>query len=297
MNPKHFGKLLAHLRKEQYDETGQPYTQKYLAQRIGVSPAVISNLERGEKITLEPDILPRLADALRMSMRERREFLLAAARIEEQDMLSCTTEESLASALNVLKTLALPAFLVDTYDNILAVNPSILTLFEYSDSLIQQAGQRFAGYNVLRFVFSTNSPFRSSLLNERESYLLQSIAFFRAITLPWRATSYYARLMTAFKTEPEMQPFCAALAQNASPGQDAVFEDKSVTLQHQRFGQIKFYSPPLAEIPSPAGSLHLIAYLPADQPTGRVFARLARQNYGQITLLESFPVEGWGDFL
>jgi len=75
-----------------------------------------------------------------------------------------------------LKNLALPAFLADTYDNLLAVNHSMLALFEYSDSLIQQANQHFAGYNVLRFVFSQDSPFSESILENKEPCLLQSIS-------------------------------------------------------------------------------------------------------------------------
>ena len=189
MKPKNFGKLIAHLRKEQTDECGQPYTQKRLAQEMGVSPAVISNIERGEKATLESDILPRLADALRMSRRERREFLLAAIRIDEREIMGDNAQESLERALDVLKNLALPAFLADTYDNLLAVNHSILALFEYSDSLLQQARQHFAGYNVMRFVFSQDSPFSESILENKEPCLLQSISLFRAITLPSRRTS------------------------------------------------------------------------------------------------------------
>jgi len=297
MKPKNFGKLIAHLRKEQYDECGQPYTQKRLAQEMGVSPAIISNMERGEKSTLESDILPRLADALRMPGRERREFLLAAIRIDEREIMGGNAQESLEKALDVLKNLALPAFLVDTYDNLLAVNHSILALFEYSDSLLQQADQHFAGYNVLRFVFSQNSPFCESILENKEPYLLQSLSFFRAITLPWRATSYYARLMTELTTTPDMQAFRAYLARSANDEGDALFEDKLVGLQHARFGRLRFYSPSLAEIPSPAGNLHLVAYLPADAHTAQVFAGLAQQGYGQVALLESFPVEGYDEFV
>ena len=297
MKPKNFGKLIAHLRKEQHDECGQPYTQKRLAQEMGVSPAVISNMERGEKATLESDILPRLADALRMSRRERREFLLAAIRIDEQEIMGGNAQESLEKALDVLKNLALPAFLTDTYDNLLAVNHSILALFEYSDSLIQQANQHFAGYNVLRFVFSQDSPFSESILENKQPYLLQSISFFRAITLPWRATSYYARLMAAFAAAPDMQDFRATLARSANDEGDALFEDKLAVLQHARFGRLKFYSPPLAEIPSPAGNLHLVAYLPADAHTAQVFTGLTQQGDGQVTLLESFPVEGYDEFV
>ena len=76
-----------------------------------------------------------------------------------------------------------------------------------------------------------------------------------------------------------------------------LFEDKLAVLQHARFGRLKFYSPPLAEIPSPAGNLHLVAYLPADAHTIQAFTGLAQQGYGQVTLLESFPVEGYDEFV
>ncbi len=64
-----------------------------------------------------------------------------------------------------------------------------------------------------------------------------------------------------------MQIFRATLARSANGEGDAVFEDTLVSLQHARFGRLKFYSPPLAEIPNPAGNLHLAAYLPAGVPT------------------------------
>ena len=137
---------------------------------------------------LKPQLSNQLR-GLRMSRRERREFLLAAIRIDEREIVRCDAQESLEKALDVLKNLALPAFLADTYDNLLAVNHSMLALFEYSDSLIQQANQHFAGYNVLRFVFSQDSPFSESILENKQPYLLQSISFFRAITLPSRRTS------------------------------------------------------------------------------------------------------------
>ncbi|GAB4501162.1 MAG: hypothetical protein Fur0035_07030 [Anaerolineales bacterium] len=207
--------------------------------------------------------------------------------------MKCEAQESLEKALGVLKSLALPAFLVDCYDNLLAVNHNILALFGYSDSLLAQARQHFAGYNLLRFVFSQDSLFRESILENKEPYLLQSLSFFRAITLPWRATRYYARLMNELTTDPEMQPFCAYFARSANDESEALFENESVVLQNAHFGRLKFYSPPLTEIPSPAGNLHLIVYLPADTPTAQAFTGLAQQGSGQIALLQSFPVEEW----
>ena len=114
----------------------------------------------------------------------------------------------------------------------------------------------------------------------------------------WRATSYYARLMAAFAAAPDMQDFRATLARSANDDKgDALFEDKLAVLQRARFDRLKFYSPPLAEIPSPAGNLHLVAYLPADAHTIQAFTGLAQQGDGQVTLLESFPVEGYDEFV
>ncbi|MBU1661553.1 MAG: hypothetical protein KKD28_08780, partial [Chloroflexi bacterium] len=135
------------------------------------------------------------------------------------------------------------------------------------------------------------------ILENKEPYLLQSISFFRAITLPWRATSYYALMIAAFMTTPDMQTFRAYLARSVNGEGDALLDDKFIVLQHARFGRLKFYSPPLTEIPNPAGNLHLVAYLPADTHTTQAFTGMAQQGYGQVTLLESFPMEGYDKFV
>ncbi|PJB65484.1 MAG: hypothetical protein CO094_10010 [Anaerolineae bacterium CG_4_9_14_3_um_filter_57_17] len=292
MNAKTFGKMIASLRRERRNQHGLPTTQKQLAQEMGLSPTIISNIERGIKATIEPDTLLRLTNALRISPRQRREFLLCAVRANELDFLEISAQQSLEKALTMLRGLALPAFVVDTYDNLLAANYSLLTLFDYSETMRQQAESRFAGYNVLRFVFSQNSPFLQNALENQDAYLLQSISFFQSMTLPWMATRYYTQLMTDLTESPDMQALRDYLARSADNKQETLFEDVFVALRHARFGELRFFSPPLTPVASPAGSLYLVAYLPADKHTAQVFMELAQQGYGQITLLQSFPVEG-----
>ena len=73
MDKKAFGKLLAVLRDEVH------WTQADLAEMVEVETGVISNLERGTKKNLEPELLFRLANALGLTTLERREFFLAAS--------------------------------------------------------------------------------------------------------------------------------------------------------------------------------------------------------------------------
>jgi transcriptional regulator with XRE-family HTH domain len=180
MDRKEFGKLLSELRKSKRDEHFHQLTQRKLAQKSGLSENILGKLERGEKISLEPDLLLALVKSLGLSPRERREFFLSAIGITESEFQASQPEASLvfADLLNNLAQIALPAFIVDSYDDIVAANNIILGLFEFSENLIAIAPTIPGGYNVLRFVFSNRSQFNSLLGKQSDQYLMQSIRFF-----------------------------------------------------------------------------------------------------------------------
>jgi len=293
MNSKKFGKLIAILRKEQHDEHNCPYTQARLAYEAKATASVISNIERGEKISLEPELLLNLANAFQLSTREREEFFLAAMGISQQETprTDCDAEAAFETAVTVIKNLSVPAFVVDHYDNILAANQIILALFTYSEKLRSVAEQLFAGYNVMRFVFSKQSLFSNTIMRNREPYLLQSVHFFRAITLPSRANPYYQRMMETFNTDPDMSPFRSYYAQSAHIREDYLFESSLATLQHPEFGELNFYSPSITPITTACGNLYLISYLPASAATAEAFASLAKTYWGNVVLLEKFHVD------
>ncbi len=293
MDAKKFGKLIAVLRKEQRDEHNCSFTQAKLAQEAKATASVISNIERGDKISLEPELLLNLAKAFQLSTREREEFFLAAMRISQQNTprINCDAGEVFKTALGVIKNLSVPAFIVDHYDNILAANQIILALFTYSEKLRSLAEATFAGYNVMRFVFSQQSLFAESILHSREPYLLQSVQFFRAITLPNRANPYYQRMMEVFNTDPDLAPFRSHYAQSFHVKEDYLFENSLASLQHPEFGELNFYSPSITPITTAHGNLYLISYLPAKAATAEAFACLAKIYAGNVVLLEKFPVD------
>jgi len=271
MNHRDFGKLVAALRKS----WRQPYTQAGLARQTGLTEAVIGKVERGEKLSADPDLLLRLAQAFSLSTRERREFFLAAIGLEEDDLPAqrAADDKTLTNLLEVLRQTALPAFIVDAYDDILAANHIILSLFDFSAGLRQAAPGLIGGYNVLRFVFSSRSLFSQQLGGGQSAYLRQSIAFFRAISLPVRATPYYRRLVECFLKESEMAAF-QTFFYEPYPQDDFSFEGIRFDLQHPTLGALTFFSPPIFPVATSQGNLTLIAYLPASAATLQACARL-----------------------
>lgn len=119
MDRKEFGKLVAALRKSKQDEYFHELTQAGLAKQAGISEQVIGKVERGGKVSIEPDLLLRLAQAFRLSPRERREFFLAAIGLGEEDIpgQQPPDEQVFDELFNTLAQVSLPAFLVDSYDN------------------------------------------------------------------------------------------------------------------------------------------------------------------------------------
>lgn len=109
MHPKEFGQLVAALRKEQFDPViGKAWSQKMLAQSTQLSERVIANIEQGQKINLEVEILVRLANAFRLTTLERREFFAAATRLSDPEVV-LTDQSARGCSKRTLGGLALSA--------------------------------------------------------------------------------------------------------------------------------------------------------------------------------------------
>lgn len=279
MNRKEFGKLMAALRKSRYDEHYRQLTQQKLAEQSGISEHVLGKLERGEKISFEPDLLLALARSLGLSTRERREFFLAAIGVNEQDMPASQPNPAAIfdELFENLEQIALPAFIVDSYNDIVAANTIILNLFEFSENLRKIAPSIVGGYNVLRFVFSERSNFRGMLHQEHEKYLMQSIRFFRAISLPRRASPYYDYLLSAFKKDRDMARFNQYYQRDMDlyNQDDYYFESERFCFFHPSLGELIFYSPPIFPAATSHGSLYLVTYIPASVVSVQACASLA----------------------
>lgn len=279
MNRNEFGKLTAALRKSIQNETGDELTQPELARRANLSGNVLGKIERGEKVSLEPDLLLKLADAFHLSTPERKEFFLAAIGIDQKDIPANGHVDAFDRLLETMSNAAVPAFIVDAYDDVIAANYFIFGLFDFIEAMQKLAAKIPGGYNVLRFVFSEKSGFRALLQPKSENYLLQSVRFFRAISLPVRATPYYKTLLHAFQRDKDMASFFYYSAKIPTEGNTEPFdfENQAFTICHPSLGNMDFYSISIAPVITSRGNLYLINYLPANRAALQACEKLILQ--------------------
>ncbi len=285
-----FGALVKAMRREVWRQRGERWTQAELARRANATPKIISNLERGQKARIEPELLLGLANAFELTTRERAVFFECANGLRRQD-LPRPGQQPDAVLANLLKTLEqyqLPAFILDDYDNVVAINSPIRHLFSTALSLLEDASRFPGGYNVMRLVFSEVSPFGNSIVKNKERYLRQSVYFFRFITLPYRATRFYRDMMAYFFSDPAMEAFRRVYAETFTHRQDFFFEDNFATLKLPDHPPLQFFSPPQEAVHTPYGSLYITAYLPADMLTLRYFLHL-----NEMETLEPLPLSPW----
>ncbi len=293
MDRREFGLLIKAMRYEAFRQQGNRWTQAKLARRVNATTKVISNLERGIKVNLEPKLLLRLADAFRLTSRERTVFFECASglRLENVPRPGHTAEEILLSVLNLLRQYRLPAFVVDDYDNVVAANGIILHLFSDGWGLMDDAPQQPGGFNVMRVVFSAHSPLGKNISEDRESFLLQTVYFFRFVTLRCRATRAYQDMMEVFFAAPEMSLFRQVYLRSFQQKEDFLFEDGLTSVMLPNRPSLRFSSPPQHSISTPYGMLYVIAYLPADLTTLDYFTELAHASTGTARPLAPWPIE------
>jgi transcriptional regulator with XRE-family HTH domain len=83
-----FGPIVASLRKNHFElTTGRSWSQKTLADRIGVSSRLIKSIEQGAKQSVDVETLTKLADAFQLTTLERREFFALAAGVTDQQLM------------------------------------------------------------------------------------------------------------------------------------------------------------------------------------------------------------------
>ncbi|MCB0176004.1 MAG: helix-turn-helix domain-containing protein, partial [Anaerolineae bacterium] len=206
MNRKAFGKLIAALRKEHFDQEDNRLTQAMLAERAQkldpLSPLneiIIGKIERGERAILDDQTLLSLADTLELSMGERREFYLAATGLDDEQIHATkkTAEEILATVIQMLTDIQLPALLLDPYLDVIAINDILLNLYQTSQIDLYSRMDQPAGFNLLGFIFSADFEPQRQLLGQQQwrNFAVGNVIYFRRTTLRYRTTKYFTALI------------------------------------------------------------------------------------------------------
>ena len=286
-----FGKMVAALRQE------LGWTQSNLAQHTGLDISIVSQIERGVKKGLEPDLLICLADAFRLTTLERKAFFLASTGVGNEQIVRSpapmppgdlsTAEKSLNRMVGLVETLHVPAFLLDVYSDVLAINYVAFAFFQIPLELMADAPNIPGGLNAVRLVFGKDMVARSHFLSDWEYYAISTMRFFREASLCYRATPYFKYLMKAFQDPVEYPLFERYWRMVSSVEQDREGTYETFSYDHGDFGHLS-YSVSTTVCVTTHGDLLLNQYNPTDSVTKALFDQLVAQNGTGV-----IPVAPW----
>ena len=285
MDRKSFGKLVASLRKELFDEAGNRLTQANLAQKAAtlnpqtpLNEIIIGKIERGERAILDDQTLLSLADALELLVGERREFFLAATGL---------AEAILDPAKQMLADIQLPAFLVDTYLDVIAVNGPLIQLFDVSKTVLIEASRPSVNVNLLHFLFSEAfEQQRKAMQREQWDYLaVGSVMYFRRMTLPYRMTDYFEHLMGELRCFRDFRWYWEQIFYEE---QRYFVGGESYQMRLPLGERFSYLTAPLITL-TPFGNLEINTFVPRNWETAVFFHHLAQKKLSATQQLSTWP--------
>jgi transcriptional regulator with XRE-family HTH domain len=278
MNRFEFGQLVASLRLD------IGWTQTELAEQSGLPVAVISNVERGERRGLLKDnILLKLAQGLQLTSLERREFVLAASGVAEQELnqpvedrqLSFRQAEKFIGDMSEsIACFTVPAFVTDSYSDILLVNNAALSFYNPPQFFLETDTGQVGAFNQMRYVFHAKTSMRELQGPVWEKSALMAVRYFRRRTMRVRATRYYADLMEHLRDEREYPLFYKFYRRILYELHDDFYHEvkKPVDENEVAFSEFTVF---LATTPFGELNLHYLA--PLNDKTSGIFAAVYQQ--------------------
>jgi transcriptional regulator with XRE-family HTH domain len=296
MDRREFGQLIAALRKEHMDEAGNRMTQAKLAElaqaqnpQSPVNEVILGKIERGERAMLDDHMLLSLADALKLTTGERREFFLAATGLDDEQIYQdhADPQKALAKALRTLQDIQLPAVLLDSYLDIIAANSAVLDLYNASHMHIQGRLGQLGGLNLLDYIFSSDfEPQRRLMARQAwRNFAVGNVIYFRRVTLRQRMTDYFAALFAQLRRNREFRWFWEevfyAEKRNFVGGES--FQMGSAEGAHY-----SYLTAPLIFLTA-YGNLEIITHIPRNLETAKAFTRMAKEKPPMVHQLSSWP--------
>lgn len=296
MNRKEFGKLIAALRKEHFDEDGNRWTQAKLAElaqqrdpHTPLNETIIGKIERGERATLDDRVLLGLADTLALTLGERREFFLAATGLENEQIYATKRDPQkiLASVIEMMADIQLPALLVDNYLDIIGINAILVKLYDASQIDLRPRMGQTAGFNLLSFIFSADfEPHRRQMTPRQwHNFAVGNVIYFRRVTLRYRMTNYFVSLFAQLRRSRDFRWFW----------EQVFYEEKRYFVGGESFrmgtpgaSRFSFLTTPLVTL-TPHGNLEIITHVPRNTETAAAFHQMALESPSTTYQLSSWP--------
>lgn len=281
-----FGELVKALRQNSLDEDGIYLSREKLSEIVHLSPHQLGRLERGSRKYLDSQTLGLLADAFKLTALERREFYIAALGLSDkyiQDHFN--TEEQFQGLLHLLDKTQNPAFIMDVYADMVAANSRLLKLLMITPDLLDYAKTIPAGFNVLNFIYSSESGFKAMIGPRWKEYAVIELLLFRRSTLRFRHTAYFKHLLSTLLKEKEFD-----IDWYASHIKKEIYGLTYVHYEyvHPGYGPLSYLITETVVITN-NDNLYLVIYNAMDNRTADVFSGLGEPEESYVQKMASWP--------
>jgi transcriptional regulator with XRE-family HTH domain len=287
MDKKDFGRLVATLRKESRNEFDEPMTQYDLAELARMPLITLQKIEQGKQENIKPETLLKLVNALNLSSRARQVFFLASLGIKDSETLkpTATPQVVLAELTRTLSQLQAPAFILDGFGDIVAINLSGPAIYDLEVSQLS-APHMLSQHNFNRLLFSPEFEQQRTMMGETEfDFSRRIVLLFKLWTLKYRNHWYFQRLLPELN---RYRSFCEHWQSPPFHNEDIFVQYSFITLKHPNFGLLKFLSSPTQAVTT-QGDLYLFCFQPLDEHTSEVCAQLARKLGTQAIRVAPWP--------
>lgn len=288
MNRVEFGQLVAALRRGIKDEDDRSWSQKRLGEETDLGEATIGKIERAERVNLDPDTLSRLANAMHLTTIERREFFIAAMGVDNHQMTrpEMKPECVLEDIVHVIEEVCLPAFVVDSYGDLVVANAALMQILEIPSDFVAGTCAEPSGFNLMRILFAPEfGNVRNVFGVQWPETAVSHMEFFRYTTLRYRFTDYFRQTLRQLRKYPL---FRQHWHQFSSRQEDYYFNSGRYCYEHPRHGAVRYLTTVSTAL-TISGELYFVTYVPANARTGEVFASLADRGDRAALRLAPWP--------
>ncbi len=291
MNRKAFGQMITNLRQE------LSWTQLQLAEYAEIDENTLSNIERGVKKHLDPELLFRLANALNLTSLERREFFLGASGLDLEQVArqpnqalpidKVEMKKEITRLVESITQVYAPLYISDAFGDMLAINHVCMELMSYDPAQLRLLASNHRHLNMLHFIYGMVSM-RESLGENYDDIILTLIQGFRAASLRYRTQPRYLAIMDEFH-DSKRYPLFERHWRKAimSQGDLNTLSDRH-ELEHKEYGRMRFISSP-KRVHTRFGEIFISQYSPADRETAEKFIQMADKAGTEVLYLAPWP--------
>ena len=284
MDRKMFGRVVAALRKEQIDfASGSSWSQEKLAVETGLTSRIVGKIERGSQMRLDRGTLRELARAFKLTSLERREFFAMASEIADEEIVRADLDhhDVFAKVWTLLSTLCNPAFLMDPYGDLVGVNRSVLAFHDLNWAQCNAARSSAGGANLLTLLLAPDAPMRRVLGHGWYSIALANIRQWRVMTLRYRHTARFRRLLAVLSGYPDFQMLWATSRGRVEDDHSRL---RSHFYTHEVHGPVAYAVFTNISL-SAYGDLYLSTLVPQDRGTVALFQKLADKSNRALAVM------------